>query len=179
LLNQNEMSSLRIITLIFSVILALVLGFVLFQNYIFWSAALIYLLHIILAVYFFAVLVSNQQYAEDFTAKVERITSAIFFSYLFFIQILYAPMARYFFGYLIEQNFFLSDVLALLLFIFFIFLFFTSALVFNSFSRHGFLSRWSVLNNPTAYFVLRNLFLAALLLATFLYWQMPFIIITV
>lgn len=173
------MSNLRIITLISSVILALALGFILFQNYIFWSPALIYLLHIILAVYFFAVLVSNQQYEEDFIAKVERIASAILFSYLVFIQIFYAPMARYFFGYLIQQKFFLSDVLALLLFIFFMFLFFTSSLVFNSFSRHGFFSRWPVLNNPTAYFVLRNLFLAALLLTAYLYWQMPFIIITV
>jgi hypothetical protein len=158
---------------------ALGLGFVLFQKYILWSPALIFLLHAVLAVYFFAVLVSNQQYREDLIAKVERVASAVFFSYLFFLQLIYAPLARYFFGYLIEQKFFLSDILALLLFIFFVFLFFTSALVLNGFSRNGFLASWSVLNNPTTYFVLRNLFLAALLLSVFLYWQMPFIIITV
>lgn len=166
-------------TLILSAILALGLAFFLFGNYIFWSATLIYLLHIFLALYFFAVLVSNQQYKEDFAAKGERVLSAILFSYAFFLQMFYAPIARYFFGSLIEQRFFLSDFLALLLFLLFLFLFLTSTFVLNSFSKGSFLSNWSVFNNATAYFVLRNLFFPALLLATFLFWQIPFIIITV
>lgn len=165
--------------MISSIVLALALGFVLFQNYILWSPALVYLLHIILAVYFFAVLVSNQQYEEDFIAKVERIASAVLFSYSFFIQLFYVPIARYVFNNLIQQKFFLSDFLALFLFLLSVFLFGISAMVLNSSSRFGFLSQWIFFNNATAYFVLRNLFLAALLLTTFLYWQMPFIIITV
>ncbi len=173
------MSKLRFVTLIFSLVLALGLGFVLFGDYIVWSAALIYLLHVFLAIYFFAILVSNQQYREDFAAKGERVASAILFSYLFFLQMLYAPLARYFFRDLIESKFFLSDVLALLLFLFFLFLFFTSMFVLNGFSRNGFLSRWTIFNSPTAYFVLRNLFAAALLLTGYLFWQMPFLVITV
>lgn len=172
------MSHLRVISFISSVILALVLGLVLLQNYIFWSPILIFLLHIILAVYFLAVLISNQQYKEDIMAKAERIASAVLFSYSFFIQLLYVPASRYIFGNLVRQRFFLSDFLALSLFLIFIFLFGISAMVTNSSSRIGFLSRWAFLNNATSYFVLRNLFLAALLLTAYLYWQMPFFIIT-
>jgi hypothetical protein len=173
------MSKLRIITIISSLILALALGFVLVKGQIFWPAMLVYLFHAILAVYFLGVLVSNQQYKEDAAAKIERVASAILFSYAFFLQMIYAPLARYFFGSLIAEKFFFSDVMALLLFLFFLFLFVTSSLVLNSFSRSGFWPQLSVFNNSTAYFVSRNLFLAALLLIIFLYWQMPFIIITV
>ena len=165
--------------MISSAVLALGLAFFLFGDYIFWSATLVFLLHIFLALYFFAVLVSNQQYKEDFAAKAERVLSAILFSYVFFLQGFYAPIARYFFGSLIEQRSFLSDFLALLLFLLFLFLFLTSTFVLSSFSKGGFLSNWSIFNNATAYFVLRNLFFPALLLAVFLFWQMPFIIITV
>lgn len=173
------MSTQRIIIVFMSIILATALGIFLWKGNLIWDKTIIYILHALLAVFFFAVLVSNQQREEDSIAKVERIGSAILFSYLFFIQMLYAPLARYFFGYLIEQRFFLSDVLALLLFMFFLFLFGTAALTLNSYSRFGFLSQWSFFNSPTAYFVLRNLWLAAVLLAVFLYWQMPFIIIMV
>ena len=173
------MSKSRITSLILSAIFSLGLAFILFGNYISWSATLIYLLHIFLALYFFAVLVSNQQYKEDLLAKGERVLSAILFSYAFFLQMFYALIARYFFGSLIEQRFFLSDFLALLLFLLFLFFFLTSTFILASFSKGGFLSSWSIFNNPTAYFVLRNLFFPALLLAAFLFWQMPFIIITV
>jgi len=173
------MSKLRVITIISSLILASVLGFVLARGQILWPAALIYLFHAILALLFLAVLVSNQQYKEDTFAKVERVLSAILFSYSFFLQMLYAPIARYFFVDLIAEKFFLSDVMALLLFLFFLFLFVTSSLLLNSYSRHGFLPQLAIFNNPTAYFVSRNLFLAALLLVVFLYRQLPFIIITV
>lgn len=173
------MSKPRIITLILSVVLAAGLSFFLFGGNIFWSAALVFLLHVFLAVFFLAVLVSNQQYKEDAAAKAERMLAAIFFSYAFFLQMFYAPLARFFFSSLIEQRNFLSDFLALLLFLFFLFLFLTSTFVLASFSKAGFLPGWTVFNNPTAYFVLRNLFLAAVLLSVFLFWQMPFIIITV
>ncbi|MDI6778188.1 MAG: hypothetical protein QMD77_03275 [Patescibacteria group bacterium] len=173
------MSKPRITTLISSAVLASGLAFFLFGEYVFWSATLIYFLHIFLAAYFFAILISNQQYKEDFAAKGERVLGAILFSYVFFLQMFYAPTARYFFGSLIEQRSFLSDFMALLLFLFFLFLFLTSTFALAGFSRGGFLSNWSVLNNPTSYFVLRNLFFPALLLTVFLFWQMPFIIITV
>lgn len=177
-LGQIEMSTQRIIIVFVSVILAIVLGIFLWKGNLIWDKTIIYILHVILAVFFFAVLVSNQQYEEDVIARIERVVSAVLFSYLFFIQALYAPLARYFFGHLLEQRFFLSDVLALLLFMFFLFLFGTAALTLNSYSRFGFLSQWSFFNSSTAYFVLRNLWLAAVLLTVFLYWQMPFIIIT-
>jgi len=173
------MSRPRIITLIFSFFLALALGYILLQKYIFWPALLVYLFHIILAVYFLAMLVSNQQYKEDFMAKGERVLSAIFFSYALFLQLAYAPLARYSFGYLIGEKFFLSDVLALFLFLLFAFLFLVSIFVFNSFARQGFLSNWNTFNNPTTYFVLRNLFFPALLFVGYLYFQLPFLIITV
>lgn len=169
----------RVITLISSAVLALGLAFVLLGNYIIYSAPLVYFLHVFLALFFFAVLVSNQQFKEDLIAKGERVLSAIFFSYVFFLQIFYAPIARFFFGSLIEQRSFLSDFLALILFLFFLFLFLTSTFVLKSFSRGGFLSSWTIFNNPTAYFVLRNLFFPALFLTAFLFWQMPFIIVTV
>ena len=172
------MSTQRIIKVAISIVLATVLGIFLWKGNLVWNKTIIFILHGFLAVFFFAVLVSNQQREEDDIAKVERTGSAILFSYLFFIQTIYAPLGRYFFGYLIEQRFFLSDVLALLLFMLFLFLFGTAALTLNSYSRFGFLPGWSFFNNPTAYFALRNLWLAAVLLTVFLYWQMPFIIIT-
>jgi len=171
------MSNQRIIIIIVSIALAAILGFFLWKWNFAWDKAIIYILHWFLAIFFFAVLVSNQQYEEDAIARIERVGSAVLFSYSFFIQMLYAPLARYFLGYLIQQKFFLSDVLALLFFLFFLFLFGTLAMVLNSYSRFGFLSQWSFFNNPTAYFALRNLWLAAVLLTVFLYWQMPFIII--
>lgn len=173
------MTKRRIITLITSTVLAGGLIFGLFANYTAWSPATVHLSNVALAVYFLAILISNQQYRENLIARIERIVSAGLFSYLVFIQMLYAPMARYFFGYLIQQRFFLSDILALLLFLFFIFLFGTSTLVLNSYSRLGFLSQWTLFNNPTAYFVLRSFWLASVSVTAFLYWQMPFIIITV
>jgi hypothetical protein len=162
-----------------SITLATALGIFLWKGDWVWDKTIIYLLHAMLAIFFFAVLVSNQQREEDAIAKLERTTSAVLFSYALFIQALYVPMARYFFGQLIQQRFFLSDVLALLLFLLFLFLFGTSAMVLNSYARFGFLSQWTFFNSPTAYFVLRNLWLAAVLLAVFLFWQMPFVIITV
>lgn len=173
------MSKLRVITIVSSLVLAFALGFVLLRGQIVWPAALIYLFHAILALLFLVVLVSDQQYKEDTFAKVERVLSAVLFSYSFFLQMLYAPIARYFFVDLIAEKFFLSDVMALFLFLFFLFLFITSSLLLNSYSRHGFLPQLAIFNNPTAYFVSRNLFLAALLLVVFLYRQLPFIVITV
>ena len=173
------MSKQRMVTLFISVLLATLLAFVLFRMNFVWDKIIVYVLYMILVVFFFAILVSNQQYEEDAIAKIERFGSAILFSYLFFMQMLYAPLARYIFGILIQYKFFLSDFLALFLFLLFLSLFGVSTMVLSGSSQSGFLPRWTIFNNSTAYFALRNLFLAALFLAAFLYWQMPFIIIKV
>jgi len=144
-----------------------------------WDEKLAYFLHTALFVYFLAVLISNQQYEEDTMAKIERIFSSALVSFTFFFQMIYAPMARYFFGNMIHKAAFFSDTLALFLFLFFAFIFVIAAAAASSFSSTGFLSGWKFFNNPTAYFVLRNLWLAAVLMAVFLYWKNPFLIITV
>lgn len=173
------MSNQRIFSLVVSVILVAILGLFLAKGNISWGGNLVYLLHLTLFVYFLAVLISNQQYEEDVAAKIERIFSSVLISYVFFIQMIYAPVARYFFGNLIQKVAFLSDTLALFFFLFFALIFGIASVAINSFSKTGFFSGWKFFNNPTAYFVLRNLWLAAVLMTIYLYWQKPFIIITV
>lgn len=173
------MSSQRLITLIISIVVAAVLGWFLNVANIAWAGVTIYAAYGMLAFFFLGVLVSNQQYEEDLISKIERVGSAILFSYIIFAQLLYAPIARYFFGYLVaSQPFFFSDILALFLFLIFFFLFGTSAMFFNSFSRMGFLERWSFFNNSKSFFLLRALWMAAVLLAAFLYFQLPLILIS-
>jgi hypothetical protein len=173
------MTGQRIFSLAISVVLSIILGFFLIKGDVSWDGRLAYFLHAILFVYFLAVLVSNQQFEEDAMAKIERIFSSALIAFIFFFQMLYAPVARYFFGNLIQKAAFISDTLALFLFLFFALIFVIAAAAASSFSRTGFLSSWKFFNNPTAYFVLRNLWIAAVLMAIFLYWQNPFIIITV
>lgn len=121
---------------------------------------------VILAVFFLALLISNQQYEEDALSKIERIAGAFLLSYLFFVSLLYIPIRGFVFGQLITAQFFLSDFLALMLFILFLFLFGTAFFTLSSIARFGFLSRWRIFNNITAYFVLRCLFLPALVIFT-------------
>lgn len=166
-------------SLTISVALASIMGFFLWKGNVSWDGKISYILHIILFFYFLAVLVSNQQYEEDAVAKIERIISSFLVSYIFFLQLVYAPVARYFFGGLIQKAAFVSDTLALFLFLFFAFIFVAGAAAASSFSKTGFLSGWKFFNNPTAYFVLRNLWLAAVVTAIFLYQQDLFIIISV
>jgi hypothetical protein len=173
------MTSQRIFSLAISIVLAAALGIFLLKGNVGLDGRLAYFFHLILFVYFLAVLVSNQQFEEDFAAKIERMASSILISYIFFFQIIYAPVARYLFGNLIQKAAFVSDTLALFFFLFFALIFTIAAAAESSFSKTGFFSSWKFFNNPTAYFVLRNLWLAAVLLAVFLYWQNPFIIITV
>ncbi|MDD5489514.1 MAG: hypothetical protein PHP25_02450 [Candidatus Moranbacteria bacterium] len=173
------MTSQRTFSLVISVVLSAILGFFLMKGDVGWDGKLAYFLHVILFVYFLAVLVSNQQFGEDTMAKIERMFSSALISFIFFFQLLYAPVARYFFGNMIQKAAFVSDTLALFFFLFFALLFVIAAVAASSFSKTGFLSGWKFFNNPTAYFVLRNLWLAAVLMAIFLYWQKPFIIITV
>jgi hypothetical protein len=129
-----------------------------------WDPIIRTLFFVILAVYFLALLISNQQYEEDTLSKIERIAGAFLLSYLLFISLLYIPIRGFVFGQLITAQFFLSDFLALMLFILFLFLFGTVSLTLNSIARFGFLSRWRIFNNNTAYFVLRCLFLPALVI---------------
>lgn len=173
------MSSQRIFSLITSLFLASILGLFLVKVRINWNGKLTYILHIIFFVYFLAVLISNQQYQEDIVAKIERFLSSMLISYIFFFQMIYVPVAQYFFGNLIRKTTFFSDTLALSFFLFFTLIFVVALVTINSFSKTGFFFSWKFFNNPTAYFVLRNLWLAAVLIVIFLYWQKPFLIITV
>ncbi|OGI26822.1 MAG: hypothetical protein A2359_04020 [Candidatus Moranbacteria bacterium RIFOXYB1_FULL_43_19] len=172
------MTSQRKFSLVVSTVLAAALGLFLLKGSIDMDGRLAYFIHIILFFYFLAVLVSNQQYEEDFAARIERMASSALISFIFFFQMIYAPVARYLFGNMIQKAAFVSDTLALFFFLFFALIFIIATAAESSFSRTGFLSGWKFFNNPTAYFVLRNLWLAAVLLTIFLYWQNPFIIIT-
>jgi hypothetical protein len=169
----------RFFSLVTSIILLALLGLFLAKTEIDWQGRLSYFMHAILFIYFLAVLISNQQFEEDTMAKIERSFSSLFASFIFLFQMIYAPLARYFFGNLIQKAAFLPDILALFFFLFFVLVFVIAAVAANSFSKTGFLSGWKLFNNPTAYFVLRNFWLAAVFMTIFLYWQKPFLIITV
>lgn len=129
-----------------------------------WDPILKILVYLTLFILFFVLLISNQQFEEDIMSKIERTSGAFLLSYLFFIGLLYLPIREFIFGQLITSAFFLADLLALLLFIFFFFLFGTAFLTLNSMARFGFLSRWRIFNNPTAFFVSRSLFVPALVI---------------
>ena len=127
-----------------------------------WDLILKISVYITLVIFFLALLISNQQYEEDILSKIERISGALILSYLFFIGLLYLPIREFIFGRLITSVFFLADFLALMLFILFFFLFGTAFWTLSSIARFGFLSRFRIFNNPTAYFVSRSLFIPAL-----------------
>jgi hypothetical protein len=137
-----------------------------------------YILNAVLALYFFAMLVSHQQFEEDLLLKLERIVSVFLFSFVFFFQLIYAPLANYFFKTLIARPFFLSDVLALLFLMLFLLLFVVTLISLNSFARFGLLSNWVIFNNEAAFFALRTLWFTGVTLAIYLYLRSPFIIIS-
>ena len=93
----------RIFSLSISTFLCIILGFFVMRGGVDWDEKLAYFLHTALFVYFLAVLISNQQYEEDTMAKIERIFSSALVSFTFFFQMIYAPMARYFFGNMIHK----------------------------------------------------------------------------
>ncbi len=173
------MSSQRIFSLIVSTALAAILGLFLVKGNISWDGRLEYVAQIILFIFFLGILVSNQQFEEDVIAKIERIVSSILVSFVFFLQLIYVPVARFFFGNLIQKAAFFPDTLALFFFLFFSVIFIIAAVAASSFSKTGFLANWKIFNNQTAYFVLRNLWMAAVLLTIYLYQKDFFLIITV
>jgi hypothetical protein len=126
-----------------------------------WSSTAINIAYALLAIFFLGMLVSNQQYEEDYLSKIERFVSAFLFSYIIFFQIFYMTLSHFFFGTLITEQSFLADLLSLVLFIIFFFLFGTVFLVINTYSRVGFLSGWRFLNNEKTFLFLRGLFLPA------------------
>ncbi|HLM84129.1 MAG TPA: hypothetical protein VK254_02895 [Candidatus Bathyarchaeia archaeon] len=162
----------RLIILTTSVVLAILAVWGLTQ--ISWNPAGAYLAYAGLAALFFGVLISNQQYDEDLFPKIERFISAFLFSYIIFFRFLYAPLSQFFFGTLITQPSFFADLLSLVLFAIFFFLFGTTFLVVNAYSRVGFLSNWRLFNNEKMYFVLRGLFLSAVLVFILLYLRNSF-----
>jgi hypothetical protein len=129
-----------------------------------WDPTLKILVYTMLVVFFMVLLISSQQYEEDSLSKIERMAGALVLPYLFFIGLLYLPIRGFIFGQLITGQFFLSDFLALMLFMLFFFLFGTAFLTLNSMARFGFLSNWRIFNNPTAFFVSRSLFIPALVI---------------
>lgn len=152
----------RVFTLILSLVFGLAALAALFN--IEWDPILEILVYITLVIFFLALLISNQQYEEDVLSKIERMAGALILSYLFFIGLLYLPIREFIFGRLITSVFFLADFLALMLFILFFFLFGTAFWTLSSIARFGFLSRWRIFNNSTAFFVLRSLFIPALVI---------------
>ncbi len=143
-------------------------------SYVGWTPALAYFAYALLAIFFLGMLVSNQQYEEDLFSKIERIGSAFLFSYIIFFRFIYAPLSQFFFGTLIKKQSFFADLLLLALFIFAFFLFGTVFLVINTSSRVGFLSHWRFFNNEKTFFVLRGLFLAAVMVFILFYLRNSF-----
>jgi hypothetical protein len=139
-----------------------------------WS----YAINFILAIFFFAMLVSHQQHEEDLLLKIERFTSVFLFSFIVFFQLLYAPLAKYFFRTLISKSFFLSDILALFFLMLFLLLFVISFYAINSFARFGLLASWRIFNNKRAFFLLRGLWLTGVMITVYLYLRSPFVIIS-
>ena len=137
-----------------------------------WSSTAVDISYILLAIFFLGMLVSNQQYEEDLFSKVERNVSALLLSYIIFFHFLYAPLSQFFFGTLITQTSFLADLLTLLLFAIFFFLFGTTFLVISRFARAGLFSSWRIFNNVVMFFVFRSLFISAVgIFALFFKWK--------
>jgi hypothetical protein len=164
--NMNK----RLAIFISSLLVAVVVVWGLMQTN--WSSMAINIACAFLAIFFFGMLVSNQQYEEDYLSKIERFVSAFLFSYIIFFQFLYIPLYHFFFGTLITEQSFLADLLALVLFIIFVFLFGTVFLVINTYARVGFLSGWRFFNNEAMFFVFRILFIPAVgIFALFFRWK--------
>lgn len=147
----------------FSVAFAVVLAYGFFQFEINPNWA-----YLFSAIVFFGVLVSNQQYEEDFFSKIERVASAFLFSFIIFFQFSYFPLNRFFFGQLVSQESLPAGILALALFSIFFVLFGVVFLVLNASSRAGLLKNWNFLNNKVMFFVFRELFLAAAVITALL-----------
>lgn len=139
-----------------------------------WSSFSANLTYLILSIFFLGMMVSSQQYEEDVISIVERVVSSFLFSYLLFFRLLYAPLSDFFFRKLIDKVSFFADTLALFLFLIFFFLFGTTFLVLNTFSRQGLLNQWTFFNNSVAFFILRFFFLALVGVFVMLYARNSF-----
>ena len=160
----------RRIILISSIVIAAVAVWGITRNS--WSSSAINIAYAFLAIFFLGMLVSNQQYEEDVFSKVERNVSALLLSYIVFFHFLYAPLSRFFFGTLITQTSFLADLLALLLFAIFLFLFGTTFLVISRFARVGLFPGWKIFNNVVMFFVFRILSIPAVgIFVLFFRWK--------
>jgi hypothetical protein len=126
------------------------------------------------AIFFLGIMISSQQYEEDVISKAERLLSAFLFSYILFFRLLYAPISNLFFGKLIKEASFFADTLALFLFLLFFFLFGTSFLILNSYTRIGFLRKWTFFNNEKMFFILRFFFIAFVGIFVMLYARNSF-----
>jgi hypothetical protein len=162
----------RLVIFVISTVVAIIV--VLALAHISWSPVAAYFMYALLVIFFLGVLVSNQQYEEDSSSKIERMVAAFLFSYLIFFRFLYAPLSQLFFGTLITKQSFFADLLSLVLFIIFFFLFGTTFLVINTYSRVGFLSNWRFFNNEKMFFVLRALFLSAVSIFALFYIRNSF-----
>jgi hypothetical protein len=162
----------RLITLAISIAIAAALVWGVAQ--INWSPSLAYLAFAALAFFFLGMLVSSQQYEEDAFSKIERFVSASLLSYIVFFRFFYAPLSQYFFGTLITKASFMADLLSLILFAIFFFLFGTAFLVVNSYARTVFLPQWIIFNNEKAFFILRGLFLSAVVIFALFYLRNSF-----
>lgn len=162
----------RLTILFISIILAAVS--VWFLSGLDWSPKSAYVAYAILVLLFFGLMVSNQQYEEDLFSKIERVGSALLFSYIVFFRFMYAPLSHFFFGSLIKEASFVASVLSLVLFMIFFFLFGTTFLVINKYSQVGFLSGLRMLNNDKMFLFLRCLFLPAVVIFLMLFLRNSF-----
>jgi hypothetical protein len=168
----------RITTLVIALAIALISYLMIVSRYDFiLEGNFGFIVKLFLAIFFLAMMVSNQQFEENILSKIERVVSVLLFSFIIFFQLIYAPLANYFFKTLITKSFFLTDILALLFFILFLALFFITFFTLNSFARFGLLADWIIFNNEKAFFILRSLWLTGAIIIVYLYLKSPFIII--
>jgi hypothetical protein len=162
----------RLIIFISSVIAAAVVVPAL--TYIDWTPSLAYFAYFVLAIIFLGILVSNQRFEEDTFSKIERYASAFLLSYIVFFRLLYAPLSQFFFGTLVKNVSFFSDLLSMVLFAIFFFLFGTAFLVLNKYSSVGFLPGMRIFNNERTFVVLRGLFISAVIVFILFYARNSF-----
>jgi len=137
-----------------------------------WSSSEGNIAYAFLAIFFLAMLVSSQQYEEDIFSKIERTVSAFLLSYIVFFYFSYAPLSQYFFGTLITKTSFMADLLSLVLFMIFFFLFGTIFLVISRFARVGLFPSWRFFNNGIVFFASRILFIPAVaIFVLFFKWK--------
>ncbi len=172
------MSSSRQIILVASFSIAIVLTSALVYFGFSWNRTAQYLAWTLLAIFFLGMLVSNQEFEEDALASAERAASSALLSFAVLMELVYFPIADYVFGEMIRSRFFLADLLAFFLFLFFAVGTVIMAIILSRTARYSLFPSLTVFRSEQAFSALRLFFLPAVFLAVYLYILSPFLIVT-